>query len=233
TGGAWINPDFTARRNLQLVVEMFNLPKDKVKEALEVMGLTEAADKRVGTFSSGMAARLLLAFSLLRDAPVLLLDEPTVGVSPEAAKELLDHIAHLNRKGATVIYATHHIPEIQKLCTKVFIMDKGKVIAEGTPKQLIKSIGRKEVIELSLQGYTPDVENHLKALPEVVTSVSASEDNPHRSSTIRLHVSSSREALPSLIQLLVKKHDCQIRNIQIIEPNLEDVYMHFAGRRIE
>ena len=228
-GGVWIRPEMTARRNLLSVAEMFNIPKKRVDEALEAMGLERVAERRVGTFSSGMVARLLLAFGLLRETPIMLLDEPTTGISPETAADLLDHLRKLNRNGTTIIYATHRILEIEKLCSKVYILDKGRVIAQGSPQQLIRSIGKREAIQMRLLNFGDGVERALREMPGV-ERISIERENESTAS-VRLQVISSKEVLPRLIHTLVKAFDCRVESLKVEEPNLQDVYMYYAGRR--
>lgn len=233
TGGAWIDPSLTAKRNLQSVAELFGLPPHKVEEALVFSGLKEFAEVRVGTFSSGMSARLQLAFSLMRESPLFLLDEPTEGISPEAVKEIRDHIVELNRKaGVTVLYATHHVLEAQAMFTKVAIMDRGKIAVIDTVSSLIKSLGEREALTMEVSQFHPALESQLSNLDRVSDFACDITDRVSGRATVRMLLQDSRTVLADIVDLTVKAANCKIHHITLSEPNLEDVYLHYTGRRI-
>ncbi|MBE3065137.1 MAG: ATP-binding cassette domain-containing protein [Spirochaetes bacterium] len=136
----------TAYENLLVFARLYSLPwrqrKQRVRDALEFMGLTDSAHRMVRQYSGGMIRRLEIAQSLLHEPRVLFLDEPTVGLDPGARRAVWDHIRELRaRLGATVVLTTHHMDEADLLCHRVAIMHKGKVVALGAPAQLKGSIG--------------------------------------------------------------------------------------------
>lgn len=152
TGGVWCDPNLSARRNLETIASLFKIPASKVNEVLEFVGLSQVASARVGTFSSGMTARLVVAFGLMRDASIFLMDEPTIGISVETASEIQAYLKNhvQNEVKATILYATNNVVEAEKLCDRVAILNNGKVIACGKPMELIGSLKRSEVIEVRL-----------------------------------------------------------------------------------
>ncbi|MGA2762028.1 MAG: ATP-binding cassette domain-containing protein [Spirochaetia bacterium] len=136
----------TGRENLLVFARLYDLPlrerRERVEEALEFMGLQDAADKLVRQYSGGMIRRLEIAQSMLHSPRVLFLDEPTVGLDPSARRAVWDHIQELReRTGATIILTTHQMEEADTLCDRVAIMHQGRLVAEGTPRELKTSIG--------------------------------------------------------------------------------------------
>ena len=112
---------------------------DKVNEALEHLGLLKFADKQIETFSGGMKRRVNLIAGILHEPTILFLDEPTVGVDVQSKNVIIDYLKRLNKNGTTIIYTSHHLTEAQDFCTKIAIIDRGKIYAEGTVKELIAS----------------------------------------------------------------------------------------------
>jgi ABC-2 type transport system ATP-binding protein len=139
----------TGRENLLIFARLYDIHsqeiKDRVESALEFMGLTDSADKLVREYSGGMIRRLEIAQSMLHRPPMLFLDEPTVGLDPNARRTVWEHIEELrNNFGITILLTTHLMEEAENLCSRVAIMHHGKVVAGGTPAELIASIGGKK-----------------------------------------------------------------------------------------
>lgn len=134
-------PTLTAKENLMYFGSMYGLKgkelSQKVDEALEHLGLGKFAHKRIDTFSGGMKRRVNLIAGILHNPKVLFLDEPTVGVDVQSKNVIIDYLKELNQKGTTIIYTSHHLSEAQDFCTKIAIIDRGKIYAEGTPNDLI------------------------------------------------------------------------------------------------
>ncbi len=134
-------PTLTAKENLLYFGSMYGLKgknlKQKVTESLEFLGLSKFADKKVVTFSGGMKRRVNLIAGILHNPKILFLDEPTVGVDVQSKNAIIDYLKQLNQAGTTIIYTSHHLSEAQDFCTDIAIIDRGKIYAEGTPKQLI------------------------------------------------------------------------------------------------
>jgi ABC-2 type transport system ATP-binding protein len=134
-------PMLTARENLNFYGAMYGLKgkvlKDKIALWLNNFGLAEAADKKVSTYSGGMKRRVNLIAGILHDPQILFLDEPTVGVDVQSRNVIIEHLKALNKNGMTIIYTSHHMEEAEHFCTRVAIIDHGKIIAEGSPGELI------------------------------------------------------------------------------------------------
>ncbi|MCW3104182.1 MAG: transporter ATP-binding protein [Bacteroidetes bacterium] len=134
-------PTLSARENLNFYGNMYGVTgkvlKDKIEAWLHNFGLTEAANRRVSTYSGGMKRRLNLIAGILHDPKILFLDEPTVGVDVQSRNVIIEHLQALNKKGTTIIYTSHHMEEAEHFCTQVAIIDYGKIIAKGSPAELI------------------------------------------------------------------------------------------------
>jgi ABC-2 type transport system ATP-binding protein len=134
-------PTLSARENLTYFGSMYNLKgkelKAKVAENLEILGLTKFADKPIDSYSGGMKRRINLIAGIMHNPKVLFLDEPTVGVDVHSKNVIIDYLKEINQKGTTIIYTSHHLSEAQEFCTRIAIVDRGKIYAEGTPADLI------------------------------------------------------------------------------------------------
>lgn len=134
-------PTLTAKENLLYFGSMYGLKgielKSKVEQSLDHLGLLKFADKKVETFSGGMKRRINLIAGILHNPLILFLDEPTVGVDVQSKNVIIAYLKELNASGTTIIYTSHHLVEAQDFCTQIAIIDRGKIFAQGTPKQLI------------------------------------------------------------------------------------------------
>lgn len=152
-------PTLTAKENLMFWGSLYGLKSQFLKQAidksLELMGLSKFADKKVGQFSGGMKRRCNLIAGTLHQPKVLFLDEPTVGVDVQSKKVIIDYLQELNKNGTCIIYTSHHLSEAEEFCTKIAIIDSGKIHAEGTPKELIEKVENAKNLEdvfISLTG---------------------------------------------------------------------------------
>ncbi|HEX8515973.1 MAG TPA: ABC transporter ATP-binding protein [Bacteroidia bacterium] len=134
-------PTLSARENLNFYGNMYGITGKVLKEKIELwlnnFGLQDAADRRVSTYSGGMKRRVNLIAAILHDPKILFLDEPTVGVDVQSRNVIIDHLKELNKKGTTIIYTSHHMEEAEDFCSRVAIIDHGKIIAKGSPEELI------------------------------------------------------------------------------------------------
>jgi len=144
-----VDDDLTARENLMLQCSFHHIPKEKAKtkvtELLQTIRLSEAADRRLRTYSGGMRKRLDLASSLVSDPKILFLDEPTTGLDPQSRQDIWDYIIKLNRQGMTIFLTTQYMEEADRLASRLCIVDQGKIVAEGTPNELKSKIGADKI----------------------------------------------------------------------------------------
>lgn len=136
-------PMLTARENLNYFGALYGLRgkvlEDKINYWLERLGLAHAANKRIDKFSGGMKRRINLIASVLHDPKILFLDEPTVGIDVQSRAEILEQLKIINKQGTTILYTSHHLDEAENLCTNIGIIDFGRIIAKGSPSELIKN----------------------------------------------------------------------------------------------
>ena len=134
-------PTLTARENLAFYGSMYGLYgkdlKDKIEIWLQKLGLTDAAKRKVSTYSGGMKRRVNLIAGVMHNPKILFLDEPTVGVDVQSRNVIIEHLKEINATGTTIIYTSHHMEEAENFCTRVSIIDHGKILTEGTPAELI------------------------------------------------------------------------------------------------
>ena len=147
-----LDEELTVRENVIVYARYFGIPRAqaraKADELLEFAQLTERADSRVEPLSGGMKRRLTIARSLVNDPDILLLDEPTTGLDPQARHVLWDRLFRLKRQGVTLVLTTHYMDEAEQLCDRLVVMDGGRIVAEGSPRSLIAQWSTREVLEL-------------------------------------------------------------------------------------
>lgn len=147
-----LDPELTVRENLYVYGRYFDIPKrelrDRIESLLGFAQLTERADDRVEPLSGGMKRRLTIARSLVNEPDLLLLDEPTTGLDPQARHVLWDRLYRLKAQGVTLVLTTHYMDEAEQLCDRLVVMDRGRIVAEGSPRELIERHSTREVVEL-------------------------------------------------------------------------------------
>jgi lipooligosaccharide transport system ATP-binding protein len=155
-----LDVELSVEENLWLYGRFFDIPRAecrrRAKELLEFAQLTERADSVVDTLSGGMKRRLSIARSLINEPELLLLDEPTTGLDPQARHVLWDRLYRLKQQGVTLVLTTHYMDEAEQLCDRLVVMDQGRIVAEGSPRDLIDNYATKEVLELRFSAGTND-----------------------------------------------------------------------------
>lgn len=225
----------TGRELLQLQAALYHLPKAKIAEridsALQLLGLESWADQKTGTYSGGLRKRLDLAAGLLHEPMVLVLDEPTVGLDIESRKVIWDFLRQLRERGTTILLTSHYLEEIDALADRVAIIDRGQVIAEGTPSELKDRVGG-DRITLRIREFTPVAEAEqaqtmAKALPFVQDVII----NRDQGNSLNLVVNSQSDSLLEL-QKALKAANLPIFGIAQSRPSLDDVYLSATGRTL-
>jgi ABC-2 type transport system ATP-binding protein len=225
----------TGRELLQLQAALYHLPKvtskKRIEDVIEVLGLGEYADKKTGSYSGGIRRRLDLAAGLLHQPDVLVLDEPTVGLDIESRFVVWDLLRKLREAGTTVLITSHYLEEIDALANRVAIIDKGVVIAEGTPSQLKDNVGG-DRITLRIQEFSPMAEaekakNMLQNLPFVQEVII----NSAQGNSLNLVVTPQSDALMSIQQSL-KDLGLPTFGIAQSRPSLDDVYLAATGKTL-
>jgi len=196
-------------------------------DVIERLSLEEKADARVGKLSGGQKQRLAVACALVGDPDLLFLDEPTTGLDPQARRQLWDIIRDFGKQGRTVLLTTHYMDEAERLCDRVAVVDHGKVIAVGSPRELIASLGGEHIIDFSLNngdGRPPLTEAELAPVPRVQ---SVRIEDGHFS----LAVAEPHVALPALLSLL-KDLNRNLASLTTRHASLEDVFVSLTGRHL-
>ncbi len=217
----------TGRQALDFHGRLYNQSKAKrqamIAELLALVELEEAADRKIKTYSGGMKRRLELIRGLMTGPQVLFLDEPTLGLDPQSRARLGDYILDLKEKqGLTVLLTTHYMDEAQLLSDKVGIIDQGKIIAEGTPQELIEQMGA-DVINIEGQGDSDQFMAALQALPFTRT-VTLTEG------LIHVGVDTGNRRLVEVVSVASDK-DYRIEEISVAKPSLGDVFLKYTGRQ--
>jgi ABC-2 type transport system ATP-binding protein len=193
-----------------------------VDEVIRTVGLEEKRNARVGKLSGGQKQRLAVACALVSDPELLFLDEPTTGLDPQARLSLWDIVEKFRESGGTILLTTHYMEEATRLCDRVAIMDHGKVIALGTPAELIESLGADQVIEFSVTEALADDE---------LTNLSAVTNLHKRGDVYALTVSEIGIALPALLAE-IERQQSEIVTLTTHQATLEDVFVSLTGRML-
>ncbi|MGH2541562.1 MAG: ATP-binding cassette domain-containing protein [Ardenticatenaceae bacterium] len=234
TGERSIYWKLTGRENLDYFAALYHIPpriaRRRVTELLARLQLDERADELVERYSSGMKQRIAIAKALLANPPVLLLDEPTIGLDPQSARNLRELILEIKDEGRTVLLTTHYMEEADFLCDRIGIIDRGRIIALDTPERLKASIKEFDILQLEVEQFDPALADALNHLPGV-QNVIAHYGDGDGSTSLALHATDSRSLLPTLIDVIGSRAG-QIRNLQITQPTLEDVFISLTGKQL-
>ncbi len=221
--------ELPAGENLRFFAALYDLDrqtsKRKVAEALDLTGLAERARDKVKTFSGGMKRRLNLAAALLHDPDILLLDEPTVGVDPQSRNAIFDNLETLKRRGKTILYTTHYMEEAERLCDRIVILDRGRVVADGTSQELSKLVPARNLITVALATSANAVRaDGLRELPGV-QSVEAAQG------VVRVAVADLASTMPSVLQWFTS-HGHAYEHVATERASLETVFLTLTGRAL-
>jgi ABC-2 type transport system ATP-binding protein len=224
----------TGRENMAYFAALYHVPKATAKKRIEQLldrfDLQDKADEYVERYSSGMKQRLAIAKAMLANPPVLLLDEPTVGLDPQSARNLRELILEIKQEGRTVLLTTHYMEEADQLCDRVGIIDLGKIIALDTPANLKASVEQLDIVQLEVENFDPALTEALNRLP-AVQNVATRYLGTDSAWSVGLHTEDSRAVLPGLIEIIGSKSG-RIRHMQVAEPTLEDVFISLTGKQL-
>ena len=218
-----LDAELTVRENLEMYARYFDIPdavaSARATELLDFVQLTERAGDQVEPLSGGMKRRLTIARSLINEPDLIILDEPTTGLDPQARHLLWERLYRLKQRGATLIITTHYMDEAEQLCDRLVVMDKAEIAAEGSPRELIERYSTREVLELrfadavrsSLDGRLEGLADRIEALPD----------------RHLLYVEDGERALEAV-------HDRQIpvESALVRRATLEDVFLRLTGRSL-
>jgi lipooligosaccharide transport system ATP-binding protein len=214
--------ELTVHENLLVYGRYFGIAKDVIRtradELLEFVQLNERRDSRVEPLSGGMKRRLTIARALINEPELLLLDEPTTGLDPQARHVLWDRLYRLKQQGVTQVLTTHYMDEAEQLCDRLVVMDQAKIVAEGSPRELIGKYVQREVVELRFADGTPSVDGQLEDLGE------------------RLEVLADRILIGTddgdATAHQVHERGVPVESVLVRRSTLEDVFLTLTGRTL-
>lgn len=227
----------TGRENLWFFSQMYNVPsqvaKPRIERLLELVELQDRADEQVEKYSRGMKQRLHVIKGLVNDPPILLLDEPTLGLDPASARVIREFVKDKLQKdqNKTILHTTHYMEEADQLCDRIAIIDHGKIIALDTPASLKKIIQRLEIAKVQVTQLNPRDEGRIRDINQVKEAVVEYTDSTVGAAEITVHTERLDEVVPQLTELLVKG-GARIIALQESKPSLEDVFISMTGRRL-
>jgi ABC-2 type transport system ATP-binding protein len=243
-------PTLSARANLDFFGRIYGLTgkelRERVDDVLRIVALTDRANEAIDKYSGGMKRRINIAAGLLHHPKLLFLDEPTVGVDPQSRNYIFESVMRLNReRGMSIVYTSHYMEEVELLCSRVAIMDEGKVIALDTVKNLLATlsgmirVGLRQVDDelLAQLGALPGVKQASVAPQPIAPPPAEGEELKERESPIadytivQIEAEQSQQALINVMGFL-NERDIAVTSLQVLEPNLENVFLHLTGKRL-
>jgi lipooligosaccharide transport system ATP-binding protein len=219
-----LDMELTVRENMLIYGRYFGLPRkivhERAERLLEFVQLDERADSKVEPLSGGMKRRLTIARSLINEPDILLLDEPTTGLDPQARHVVWDRLHALKHAGATLLLTTHYMDEAEQLCDRLVVMDKGKIAAEGSPLELIRRYSTREVVELRFATEEPpvDLTGRVDGLARRIETLSG---------RLLIYTDEGDRAAERIHELGVHPQSTLVRR-----STLEDVFLHLTGRTL-
>ncbi|WP_211654686.1 ABC transporter ATP-binding protein [Planococcus alpniumensis] len=221
--------ELSAYENLKFFGRLYGLSGKKLEQridyVLELVGLADRKKELVKNYSGGMQRRVNLAAAMMHEPEVLIMDEPTVGIDPQSRNHLLETIRKLNQdEGMTVLYTSHYMEEVEKLCDRVYIMDHGKVIAEGTKEELKAILSDQETVLIEFDQHYPELFTKLSEI-EGVQHATAEEHS------LKLIIPKGTRLLGALFHE-AERYGAQVVNVNVQTPTLEDVFLRLTGRKL-
>ncbi len=225
----------TGRENLLYFAGLYHIPRREAEERidylLELVDLKEAADRLVETYSLGMKARLAFARALLNDAPVIFLDEPTLGLDPRSARSIRRVILELKKEGKAVFLTTHYMHEAEMLCDKIALISRGKIVAMGSPDELKSMLKKERVIEVEVSKFISDLLRELESYDFIEKIAVSSIEAEKQKFRITLREGDSK-AVREILEAFYE-YGVGVDYVRIVEPSLEDVFISLTGRAFE
>ena len=220
--------ELTAEDNLAFFGRLYGLDGAKLKEriefALSVVGLADRGTERVERYSGGMKRRANIAAGLLHEPKLLVLDEPTVGVDPQSRYAILETVAGFGQHGMAVLYTTHYMEEAERLCDRVGVIDEGKLVAEGTRRELVAKVGGRDRVRVSLTGDASVLAARLRSAPGVdqVDLVDGG---------LEVLAADGRRVLRAVVEA-ADAIGLEVDGIEVVQLDLEAVFLHLTGKAL-
>ena len=223
-----IYEEIPAERNVRFFASLYGLKgKDldtKVKEALEFVKLYDRKDEKPKSFSGGMKRRLNIACAIAHDPKLIIMDEPTVGIDPQSRNHILESILKLKEKGATIIYTTHYMEEVEEIADRIIIIDNGSIVAEGSKEELKESIKDERIYNI----YADNIEN---LSGNIFFKIEGVKKVDIQKNCICITTLNTIENLDKIILFMINS-GCKIKNINTSMPSLETVFLNLTGKKL-
>ncbi|MCL2252926.1 MAG: ABC transporter ATP-binding protein [Lachnospiraceae bacterium] len=221
--------DLTAKENLEYFGSLYGINnktrKHNVDQTLEFIGLTDVANKFPKTFSGGMKRRLNIGCAIVHRPQIIILDEPTVGIDAQSRNHIMESIRKLNQQGATIIYTSHYMEEIQSLCNRLLIIDKGKVVESGNTNELLLKYNLNETYLIMLD---KKIQNELcKQLNEIIGVVKCSINEK----VLEIEAQANTFSLKHILDV-IERTNYKFLSINMKRNNLEDIFLHLTGKTL-
>jgi ABC-2 type transport system ATP-binding protein len=221
-------PDLSATENLRFFGRLQGLAgrrlAERVAAVLATVGLADRAADRVASYSGGMKRRVNIAAGLLHEPRLLILDEPTVGVDPQSRNAILEQVETLRDAGMAVLYTTHYMEEAERLCDRVGVVDEGRIVAEGTRRELVATLGQTDRLRVTATGDLDDLARRCRSLPGVDrVDVAAG--------AVEILVDDGRRALTAVARA-AEDAGVAVDGIELVEPDLEGVFLALTGKAL-
>ncbi|OUM94680.1 MAG: antibiotic ABC transporter ATP-binding protein [Thermobacillus sp. ZCTH02-B1] len=218
----------TAEEHLRFFGKLYGLRgrrlEERIDEALAFTGLTGHRNERPGSFSGGMKRRLNIACAIVHQPKLIIMDEPTVGIDPQSRNHILESVRELNRRGATILYTSHYMEEVEAISTRVGIIDHGRLIALGTIRELLTQVEEQEKLVIETEGLTD------AAVEEVGRHASVRRVE-RRDGVLEIWLRHAQSYLQDMLYILAK-HGVRIASLRSETPNLETLFLTLTGRHL-
>lgn len=223
-----IYPSFTAYENISFFCSLYSFKgkelKRRVEKSLEFVGLIDCKNKKAEEFSGGMMRRLHLACAIAHTPKLIIMDEPTVGIDPQSRNHILQSVKKLKNNGASIIYTSHYMDEIEEICDEICILDKGKIIAEGTSDYLKGSFSRNNIYIITLKSNIENIEKFIMAIDGI-------EDVDVNDRIIKCIYLNDNNILQKLVNTICNNGGV-IESIKNELPTLESVFLNLTGKKL-
>lgn len=221
-------PTLTGYENFKFWGSAYGLKKSELKnrieEVSEIIGIKDRLKDKVEKYSGGMKRRLNIGVALLHNPEILIMDEPTVGIDPQSRNHILETIKELNRNGMTIIYTSHYMEEVEFLCNRIYIMDEGIVIADGTKDELVQLIHDERKITIEYEEEPKGVKDKIRVLDSVINLI-------HDREKLILEVKDDANLMKKVIEIS-SENGANIVSIDVEKPNLESVFLNLTGKAL-
>ena len=223
-----IYPSFTAYENISFFCSLYSFKgkelKRRVEKSLEFVGLSDCKNKKAKEFSGGMMRRLHLACAIAHTPKLIIMDEPTVGIDPQSRNHILQSVKMLKDNGASIIYTSHYMDEIEEICDEICILDKGKIIAEGTSKYLKENFSKSNIYTIALKSKLENIEKYIIRV-DGIENVSVNDK------VIKCTYSNNNNTLQKLVNTICNNGGV-IESIKNELPTLENVFLNLTGKNL-